>query len=86
MKLTVEGMTCGHCVRAITRAIHGLDKNAAVNVDLAGCTVTIDGDIDSATAKAAIESEGYVVTSVAADASTPAPTTSAGGCCGTCHA
>lgn len=65
MKLTVEGMTCGHCVRAITRAVHGLDKNAAVDVDLSGGSVTIDGAIDATAAKAAIESEGYLVTSIA---------------------
>ena len=29
-KFEVSGMTCGHCVRAVTEAIHGLDAAAQV--------------------------------------------------------
>ena len=34
--LTVKGMSCGHCVKAITNAIKALDPQAKVDVDLAG--------------------------------------------------
>jgi copper chaperone len=77
MKLFVEGMTCAHCVRAITRAIQALDADARVEVDLAGGTVTIEGGVDAGLATAAIEAEGYRVASVQ-----DAPAA----CCGTCHA
>lgn len=61
MKLIVEGMTCDHCVRAIARAIKALDAGAGVHVDLAGGTVAIDGNVDAASATAAIEEAGYRV-------------------------
>lgn len=32
----VSGMSCGHCVRAITQAIQALEQTARVEVDLAG--------------------------------------------------
>lgn len=76
MKLIVEGMTCAHCVRAITKAIKSLDEDATVDVDVAGGTVNIEGDVDAGLATAAIEAEGYGVVSMQ-----DAPKA----CCGTCH-
>jgi copper chaperone len=32
---SVEGMTCGHCVRAVTDAVRNQDPAASVNVNLA---------------------------------------------------
>ena len=32
---SVEGMTCGHCVRAVTQAVQAKDPAASVDVDLA---------------------------------------------------
>ena len=37
--LTVQGMSCGHCVKAVTAAIQAKDPNAKVEVDLADGTV-----------------------------------------------
>ena len=31
---TVTGMTCGHCEKAVTRAIQQLDPQAEVKIDL----------------------------------------------------
>ena len=59
MKLTVEGMTCGHCVRSITRAIQSVETSAEVNVDLERGIVAIEGRIGPEAAKAAIEARGY---------------------------
>ena len=64
MKLIVEGMTCNHCVRSITRAIHGIDVSAGVRVDLDNGTVAINGEVEPTAAKAAIEAECYTVTSI----------------------
>ena len=61
MKLDVEGMTCGHCVRAITRAIHTLDPDARVDVDLAQGVVIVEGQMLSDAAADAIAREGYTV-------------------------
>jgi copper chaperone len=71
MKLNVEGMTCGHCQRAIERAINALGGTA--RVDLAGGTVEVAGITDAAAVRSAIEDEGYRVVDTAAAAS--------GGCC-----
>lgn len=77
MKFNVEGMTCSHCERAITRAIAALGGTA--RVDIAGGTVEVDGVADEARVRAAIEDEGYRVAASAAAAE------KAGSCCGGCR-
>ena len=67
MKFTVEGMHCGLCVRAITRAIHALNAEARVDVDLGAGTVVVTGDLGAEQAAAVIAAAGYAVT-----ATTPA--------------
>ena len=64
MKIAVEGMTCGHCVRAITAALRGLDPGAQVGVDLPGKQVDFRGNADAAAVRGAIEEAGYVVVSI----------------------
>jgi copper chaperone len=59
MELQVEGMTCGHCVRAITDAIGRL--GATARVDLPARTVEVERDIERDAAIRAIEDEGYRV-------------------------
>ncbi|TZF89699.1 cation transporter [Cognatilysobacter lacus] len=72
MRLNVEGMTCGHCERAVKKAIAAIGGSA--QVDLATGTVEVEGVDDAASARRAIESEGYTVVDTAA----AAPKT---GCC-----
>lgn len=57
----VSGMSCGHCVRAITQAIQALEQTARVEVDLAGGLVRVEGNLDAAQIQAAIREEGYKV-------------------------
>lgn len=64
MKFTVEGMTCGHCIRTVTRAIHALDPEARVDVDPSAGIVTVIGDVAADQAAAAIAAEGYPVTAI----------------------
>jgi copper chaperone len=71
MKLNVEGMTCGHCQRAIERAVANLGGIA--RVDLATGTVEVEGIADRISVVSAIEAEGYRVVDTARAAS--------GGCC-----
>lgn len=42
--LTVEGMSCGHCVKAVTDAVSGLPGVAGVSVDLSAKTVSVEFD------------------------------------------
>ncbi|HYE69573.1 MAG TPA: copper chaperone CopZ [Anaerovoracaceae bacterium] len=62
--LNVEGMSCSHCVNAVTKAVTTLEGVSGVNVDLEGKTVTVDYDpvqLSLESIKAAIEDEGYDV-------------------------
>ncbi|HEU0131273.1 MAG TPA: cation transporter [Mycobacteriales bacterium] len=58
---TVEGMSCQHCVDAITGEVRGVAGVAGVQVDLATGTVRVDGDADDAAVRAAIDEAGYTV-------------------------
>ena len=55
----VTGMTCGGCVRSLTKAITRAAPGAAVSVDLAAGTVTVDGDAQDAAVAGAVEAAGF---------------------------
>ncbi|TBU90946.1 heavy-metal-associated domain-containing protein [Phytopseudomonas dryadis] len=57
----VQGMTCGHCVRAITQALQAVDGEAQVQVDLAAGEVRVHSTRAADELIAAIASEGYLV-------------------------
>jgi copper chaperone len=65
MVLEVRGMTCAHCVSAITSALSALPGVAGVDVDLGAGTVRVSGTPDLAQVAAAIEDAGYDVASAA---------------------
>ena len=57
----VQGMTCGHCEKAVTRALKQLDPQAEVKIDRVANKVEVDsGQTRDALAKA-IADEGYTV-------------------------
>lgn len=62
--LNVEGMSCSHCVNAVTKALTALEGVSGVNVDLEGKTATVDYEeekVSLESMKQAIEEEGYDV-------------------------
>jgi copper chaperone len=62
--LNVAGMSCEHCVKAVTGAANGLPGVSNVSVDLAGGTVSLEYDpavTPLAQIKAEIEDQGYDV-------------------------
>jgi Cu+-exporting ATPase len=61
-ELTVEGMSCGHCVGRVTKTVQGLDENAKVDIDLASKKVRIDSRAELGRIAAAIDEAGYPVT------------------------
>lgn len=62
---TVTGMTCGHCVTAVTDEVSKVDGVTAVDVDLASGQVTVssDGPVDDQAVAAAVDEAGYAVSS-----------------------
>lgn len=60
-ELQVDNMSCGHCVKAVTRAVQALDPAASVEVDLASKTVKVGTGAALADVKAAIEEADYPV-------------------------
>lgn len=61
--LNVTGMTCGHCVKAVTAAIQAKDPTAKVVVDLADGTVKTETILPRHIVTMAVEEEGYGVKS-----------------------
>lgn len=57
----VSGMSCGHCVRAITSAVQAGDEQARVEVDLASQIVQVESQQALEQVVAAIRAEGYGV-------------------------
>ncbi len=58
---TVEGMTCGHCEKAVTKALLSLDAQAKVVIDRAHNTVQVDSEKSREALAQAIADEGYSV-------------------------
>jgi copper chaperone len=60
---TVVGMTCGHCVSAVTEEVSQVPGVTGVDVDLAsgGLTVTSGAPVDADAVRAAVEEAGYEV-------------------------
>ncbi|MEM5295915.1 heavy-metal-associated domain-containing protein [Burkholderia sp. JPY481] len=63
IELHVEGMSCQHCVAAVTNAIREHDAAAQVQVDLASGRVVVESAQPIEELKAAIDEAGYTVTS-----------------------
>ncbi len=62
--IKVDGMSCEHCVKAVSGAVGAIAGVSGVSVDLGTGTVTVDHDPDEAsveTIKSEIEDQGYDV-------------------------
>lgn len=57
--LKVTGMSCGHCVRAITQAVQALDGAAEVQVELAAGEVRVASRLSLEQLLQAVREEGY---------------------------
>jgi copper chaperone len=60
-ELKIDGMTCGHCVAAVTKALQAVPGVERAEVSLAEgrATVTHEGSLDTKALIAAVEEEGY---------------------------
>ena len=57
----VQGMSCGHCVKAITQAVQTRDPAAQVQVDLGARTVQVQSSLSTDAVAEIIKGEGYEV-------------------------
>jgi len=60
-ELTVEDMSCKHCVGRVTKAVQGIDPDAKVEIDLPTKKVRIDSGADLDRIAGAIDEAGYPV-------------------------
>ena len=75
-------MTCSHCERAISNAVERLGGRA--QIDLSDGTVAVDGVVDEAAVRVAIEEAGYHVIGFANTSPQPRPAARKG-CCVSRH-
>ncbi len=63
--ITVVGMTCGHCVKAVTEEVSAIEGVTHVDVDLDSGKVTIESDapLEAAALEAAVDEAGYSIAS-----------------------
>ncbi|ANY61042.1 heavy metal transport/detoxification protein [Comamonas aquatica] len=57
----VQGMTCGHCERAVKQAVAQVDAQATTTVDLATGRVVVHSSCTREALAQAIREEGYTV-------------------------
>ncbi len=58
---TVTGMTCGHCEKAVTRALKQVDPQAEVSIDRSANKVEVQSQQPRELLVKAIVEEGYEV-------------------------
>jgi copper chaperone len=64
-RYAVKGMTCGHCVSAVSAEVGRIDGVTGVDVDLAtgAVTVTSATRLDDADVRVAVDEAGYELVS-----------------------
>lgn len=67
LNLKLEGMTCGHCVAAVTRELAKLPGATNIEVDLAtqSAKLSTDDSVVESQVTAAIDEAGYKLVSIA---------------------
>ena len=63
--LTIEGMSCGHCVMHVKSALEAVSGVTSAEVDLLKKSAMVEGaSLDEAALKAAVAEAGYRVSSI----------------------
>lgn len=70
--IDVDGMTCNHCVKAVTSEVSAVDGVLDVSIVLrdaapSAVTVVSDAVLDEAALRAAVDEAGYNVAAIHAD-------------------
>lgn len=63
MRVSVKGMSCQHCVNAVTKALEQLDgvKNVEVSLDKGEASYDEEKPVDRETVRKAVQDAGYDV-------------------------
>lgn len=62
VKMKIDGMTCGHCVSQVTKALTEIDGVNVEQVTVGTATISFDpGAASEASISQAIEDQGYAV-------------------------
>jgi len=62
IELTLPDMTCGHCVKSVTRTVLDLDPTARVQTDLGTHRVILHTSVAREVLEKALAAEGYPAT------------------------
>ncbi len=82
--LAIDGMTCGHCVQAVTKALSAVPGVKVGSVAVGSAVIEASDGWAAGKAVAALKEAGYPAKAVgdAAVTSVPRPSKGGGGCCG----
>lgn len=78
LNIGIDGMSCGHCVAQVTKALNGVPGIEIKNVAVGSARVAVPDDATANAALAAIQGAGYT-TRISPSAPAAAK---GGGCCG----
>lgn len=59
LEFDIASLSCGHCARAVTEAVHQVDPDAQVEVDLARKQVQVRTEAAPERIRAALAEAGY---------------------------
>lgn len=59
LRLHISNMTCGGCVKGVTRAVQGVDPTAELDVDLPHRKVVVKGNSDGRSIVEALRRAGF---------------------------
>jgi copper chaperone len=57
--LKITGMTCNHCMRAVTKALEAVSGVQSAEVTLTPGSAVVTGSVDPAALIATVQEEGY---------------------------
>lgn len=65
-KISIEGMSCQHCVNHVKNALEELDgiRSAKVSLENKSAEIELSHDVDNKIIESAIEEAGYEVTKI----------------------
>jgi copper chaperone len=59
LRFQIPNMTCGGCVRSVTKVLQGVDPNARIEADLSTHEVRVDSTADEGSLRALLAEAGY---------------------------